>query len=411
MASREFHGVISNEWDSPLVWSTDEVDGGEWQDPWYPSRGAGRIEPNTTAEWRSESDGIMTGTSGWARWGVRVLDVSEGDRFEFVQVNWSVPYYQTSYPNITCAVFRNNPNQTDAFAQPDPRPPLLEIVPAVQHSDGVIRAMGSGGAPGDFGELAPYVHAVPWSWFLHPLFTGAVTHPRVHFIVRRRGGSQARSPLTFPDMFPSRQQMAMQGFRHRTELASSASFLGGFPNFHESIQGRRHFGGAVFVKHAAAEWRDVPLVELGTVAVEDFAGRLRATNTWARQHGFIGGFPTFFHADYGSGVVCGTLLIKSDGAELRDIPLAALGNPALDDFEARFRATQDYATRNGFVGGFPTLHHDRAVVHRDPRTGQRQYATVCGTVLFHQGEIDIHTMRRRTPFAAHRNVFLSQDPA
>jgi len=74
MAAREFHGVILNQWENPLVWNKDEVDGGEWQDPWYPSRGSGRIGTNTEAEWRSESDGIMTGTSGWARWGVRVLE-------------------------------------------------------------------------------------------------------------------------------------------------------------------------------------------------------------------------------------------------------------------------------------------------------------------------------------------------
>ena len=118
---------------------------------------------------------------------------------------------------------------------------------------------------------------------------------------------------------------------------------------------------------------------------------MRATNTWASQHGFVGGFPTFFHADYGTGIVCGTVLIKSDGAEFRDIPLSELGNPALDDFEARFRATQDYASRNRFVGGFPTLFHAQAAVGIDLRTGQTMHAIVCGTVLLKRGEETLFT--------------------
>jgi hypothetical protein len=45
MAAREFHGLIKNEWENPLFHSADDVDGGDWQDPWYPSRvpGAGKI--------------------------------------------------------------------------------------------------------------------------------------------------------------------------------------------------------------------------------------------------------------------------------------------------------------------------------------------------------------------------------
>ena len=85
MATREFHGIIHNTWDNPLFRVADECDSGQWQDPWYPSKipGAGRIDPQQHGEWRSESDGFMTGTSGWARWAVLVLDVSEGvEHFE-----------------------------------------------------------------------------------------------------------------------------------------------------------------------------------------------------------------------------------------------------------------------------------------------------------------------------------------
>ena len=83
----------------------------------------------------------------------------------------------------------------------------------------------------------------------------------------------------------------------------------------------------------------------------------------------------------------------------------------MDDFEARFRATQDYASRNGFVGGFPTLHHAQAVVDVDVRTGRKIRATVCGTVLLNRGELDVRTLQRRATFADRRDVLLFQDPA
>lgn len=190
MAAREFRGVIFNQWDSPLFHSNDDVDSGEWQDPWYPSQrpGAGEIAPQKEEEWRSESDGAWTGTSGWARWGVRVRDVfsDNADHFEYVQVNWSVPFFQTDYPNITWDTFRNNPDESDEFTKPDPRPPILEIVPAMRTNSGTLTALAQ------TGMIAPYILALPVSFFITGLF-GPVTHPRVHFIVRQRARNQAKS--------------------------------------------------------------------------------------------------------------------------------------------------------------------------------------------------------------------------
>jgi hypothetical protein len=211
--------------------------------------------------------------------------------------------------------------------------------------------------------------------------------------------------------------MAMEAFRNRTVMGAATGFVGGFPTFHETIQGRNHLSGTVFVTQTSAEWRDVPLAELGNISLDDFAERMRATNTWASQHGFIGGYPTFFHADYGSGIVCGTVLIKATGAEFRDISLLELGSPALDDFEARFRATQDYASRNGFVGGFPTLHHAKAANPVEASNQARRIGytgstiTVCGAILFNQGERIGSTLTRAETFAARRDVLLYQDPA
>jgi hypothetical protein len=415
MAAREFQGVLVNKSGNPLFRNADNVDSGQWQEPFLPSRvpGAGRINPDEQGEWRSESDGIATGTSGWARWGVRVVgDVNDpgtdgmGGHFEFVQVNWGVPFYGA--PIITVGVSRNDPGNSDAFVTPDQRPPVLEIVPTSRTEN------GNEGALAQAAEIAPYVFAIPWSFFSN---AEESTHPRVSFTVRPRGNGQTRSPLTFPSGLPSRQQTAMEAFRNRTLTAPAMGFVAGFPTFHEQVQGRNHLSGTVFVTHASADWRDVPLVELGNVSLDDFAGRMRASNTWASQHGYIGGFPTFFHADYGSGIVCGTTLIKAAGAEFRDISLLELGSPSLDDFEARFRATQDYALREGFVGGFPTLFHAKVpnpieVSNPAQRIGIGSgQITVCGAILFRKGERIGSTLTRAETYAAFRDVLLYQDPA
>lgn len=415
MAAREFQGVLVNNWTSPLFRTADDVDSGEWQDPFLPSHvpGAGHINPQEQGEWRSESDGILTGTSGWARWGVRVLDdVNDAGpdglgHFEFVQVNWGVPFYGA--PHFTVGISRNDPGNSDAFVTPDQRPPVLEIVPTSMAEN------GNEGALAQAAEIAPYVFAIPWSFF-----SGAQesTHPRISFSVRKRPNSQSRSPLTFPTGVPTRQQIAMEAFRNRTLRAAPLGFVGGFPTFHEKVEGRNHLSGTVFLTHAAADWRDVPLAELAGVSLDDFAGRIRASNAWATQHGYIGGFPTFFHADYGHGIVCGTTLIKAEGAEFHDIPALELGtNISLDDFDARFRATHDYALRAGFAGGIPTLFHAKkpnpiAASHPAHGIGATGGTiTVCGAIVFKRGERIGSTLTRAETYAASRDILLYQDPA
>jgi len=82
--------------------------------------------------------------------------------------------------------------------------------------------------------------------------------------------------------------------------------------------------------------------------------RFRQTYDYAEAHGFPGGFPNFHQADYGDGVVYGTLLLST--ATWRDVLAADFGNPAGGDIGARFRATNDYARRQGFAAGFPNFH-------------------------------------------------------
>lgn len=215
------------------------------------------------------------------------------------------------------------------------------------------------------------------------------------------------------------EEMAMRDFRHRAEIASGEGFVGAFPNFYVASYGRSNVGGTIFITTACGEFRDVPLLDLGNPPLDDFAERFRATNLYATRQGFVGGFPNFFHADYGAlisrnamalppkfsgaggnpaqnqarrlkpkpakltttssifnvdSTVCGTVLVKSGCAEWRDVPLVELGNPSLSDIGARFRATQDYATKHGFVGGFPTFFH------ADYGNG-----IVCGSILLRSG--------------------------
>jgi hypothetical protein len=212
-------------------------------------------------------------------------------------------------------------------------------------------------------------------------------------------GSFAQSPAL------SGGAKAAQMFRSRAALATAAGFVGAFPNFYWVHRGLGFVSGTVFLRRTGAEWRDVPLAELGNVALEDFEGRMKATNVYAKDKGFEGGFPNYFHADYGHGIVCGTILLKSGAAEWRDVRLAELKNPALDDIEARFKATQDYARKHDFEGGFPDFFHDEKL-KIDPQTGQRTRYIVCGTVLVKPEFISTLAIGapRRMPFAEWRDV-------
>jgi hypothetical protein len=392
MAAREFHGILRNLCDSNLASHDQDCDSGEWQEPWYPYQrpGAGFIQSDEYGEWRSESDGVATGTSGWVKWVIDVKTFNEPDHTELVQVNWSIPF--KGAPNVTCATARFD--DSGGFAVQGP--PVLEIKPVSYGEVGQAPALAQAAT------IAPYVFALPWSFAVRDLVT---EHLQVTFELHRVALGQS-SPLQFSTGGPSEQVRDAEAFRNRARAAASTRFVGGFPNFYEALRGRDHVGGTVFVNAETAQWRDVELAELNNVSLDDFAGRLRATQDYAALNGFVGGFPTYYHAlqqrirQEGRPThvtVCGTVLLTADGAEFRDVPLADLGNPDLADVGARFRASQDYASRNGFVGGFPTMNH--ATEQRVQIEGPPKTVTVCGTVLIKSG------------FGEWRDAVLFQDPA
>ena len=69
----------------------------------------------------------------------------------------------------------------------------------------------------------------------------------------------------------------------------------------------------------------------------------------------------------------------------------------LGDVGKRFRATNDYAFRQGYVGGFPNMFH-ATKTWLDPIRGGQRTRIVCGTVLL------------RAPLAEWQDVLLFRDP-
>ncbi|HTL09868.1 MAG TPA: hypothetical protein VL307_16455 [Chitinophagaceae bacterium] len=130
-------------------------------------------------------------------------------------------------------------------------------------------------------------------------------------------------------------------FRAVNVYARDKAFVGGFPNFHDaekivaasslpvnatldhhtSFLERTMVCGTVLIKPGCAEYHEVPLAALGNPILSDIGARFRATQDYARNHGFVGGFPDFFHINRGNGILCGTVLITHAAAEWRDVLL------------------------------------------------------------------------------------------
>lgn len=373
MAAREFHAVLRNGCDSELVLKHAHCDGGEFQ--LHPNDGAARIASRAEGKFSSESDGIMTGTSGWCRWSVRVSFPQP--HTEFVQINWSVPY--VGGPHITFGVFRSDPD--DSFG--DRGQPDLEM--------GVVgwNEADSNSFLDDLPYVALYTSLIPFSFF-----SGArvSTKPRVQWLVRPRAGT-SRGAFTFaPTPRFTEGQQAAASFRHRADVAARQGFAGGFPNFFVADRpAGAQVGGTIFVKAPAAQWRDVPWRDLGKPGLDDFGARMRASHDYAVRRGFVSGFPTFHHAGTGEGTVCGTVLLGGDVAEWRDVSLLELGRPGIGDIGGRFRKTQEYATRNGFVGGYPNMYH------RAEATPRLTLSPVCGTILLRQPFAEWQDVQTRGP--------------
>lgn len=85
------------------------------------------------------------------------------------------------------------------------------------------------------------------------------------------------------------------------------------------------------------------------------SARFRATHDFARRNGFMGGFPNFNFAPGPRGTVFGSMLLRDSVASFQDVLGTELGNPDDQDLGARFRASHVFARRNGFIGAFPNF--------------------------------------------------------
>jgi hypothetical protein len=160
-------------------------------------------------------------------------------------------------------------------------------------------------------------------------------------------------------------------FREVNDYAECHGFFSGFPNFHEADYGNGVVYGTILLRDTEAEWRDMPRTEYGVYHIEDVPAMFRAANDYAGRQGYPVAFPNFHQADHGNGVVYGTILIKQGITEWRDVPRDELGVYHIEDVPSMMRAANDYATRNGFAAGFPTFHQ-----------ADHGQGVVCGIVLF-----------------------------
>ena len=158
------------------------------------------------------------------------------------------------------------------------------------------------------------------------------------------------------------QMMLEPRFRAISDWATRRGYKGGYPNFHWTNYGKGPVYGSMLIKTSAADWRDIPASELGNPKTPE--ERFRAISDWAARNGYRGGYPNFHQANYGRGVVYGAVLIKREAADWRDIPANELGNPQTP--EELFRAVSSWASRNGYGGGYPNFHwtnYGRGVVY------------------------------------------------
>ena len=173
-------------------------------------------------------------------------------------------------------------------------------------------------------------------------------------------------------------KFVMEAFRQRATEGSHMGFVGAYPTFYFKKENRAQLGGALLFRNDAAEWQDVPLVQLGNPDLNDFGLRMRSAQDYAVRAGFVGAFPNFFDADYGFGTVTGMIFLPAVTAEWRDLAWTDIGSPDLDDLVGRFRGVNDWAVRNGFLGGFPNMYH---ADHPNGRVG--------GSILIKPNQADI----------------------
>jgi hypothetical protein len=170
-----------------------------------------------------------------------------------------------------------------------------------------------------------------------------VPRPNTHQFYVAIGRKKSNKPPT--GSLPSR-------FRAVNDWAGEHGFDTGFPSFHEAERDGRRVYGAWLLREDIAEWRDIPIAELGDVDLDSPASRFRAVDTWAKDNGFKCGFPNFHRATRNKVEVIGAWLIHAEHVSWKNVPADVIGNP--ESFEKRIQAISDWgAKQNGYSTAFP----------------------------------------------------------
>jgi hypothetical protein len=168
-------------------------------------------------------------------------------------------------------------------------------------------------------------------------------------------------------------------FRETHDWAKWHGFADAWPNFHEANYGDGVVYGTMCLPSATVDWRDVPRSDYAVFQIEDVPAMFRGANDYAVANGYAAGIPNFHQADYGNGVVYGTFLVKQGKTDFLDVRAAELGVWDRRDVPRMFRAANDYAAAHGYAASFPTFHE------ADYGNG-----LVFGLVLFHAGTVSWH---------------------
>lgn len=140
--------------------------------------------------------------------------------------------------------------------------------------------------------------------------------------------------------------------------ATKYGFGAGIPTFHVGTNPKTGeiLYGTVLIPKNYVEFKDIPRSELGNVDATNFQERVRQAMTWATNHGYAAGIPTFFEADYGRGTVYGVILVKAGRATFFDLQKRYVRKFAYSDTGEWARVATDFARQRGYIGAFPTYH-------------------------------------------------------
>jgi len=146
----------------------------------------------------------------------------------------------------------------------------------------------------------------------------------------------------------------LQGrMRESMAYANRYGFGAGVPTFENGEKNGQIVYGTVLFPKRYVEFKDIPQSELGNVDLNNFQERVRQSMTWASNHGYAAGIPTFHHANHRSGMVCGTILFKAGSTEFNDVSLRSIDS---NDAAGWVRTVARYAAKTGRIGAFPTFH-------------------------------------------------------